>query len=398
MKSFLIFLFLSLLIAPPSAFPAKTEQEARGLWVECEGTEKTLSSRVKIDQLIERAASSGFNLLFVQIYRHDRAWFNSRFADTTPYRRIVKDEQIDPLSYLIQKADQAGLEVHAWMNMFRIGKDRKAPVIKRLGAGAVTRDGHGKSLLTYPSAKLPDGGYWLDPGDKRVQEYLRAVISEVIRKYPGIDGVHLDFTRYPYNSPYAGSLWAKRNDLGYGRESVRRFKEWTGLDPLKMELTRSNCQAWDNWRRYQLNSFVESVYGTVGKLNPKLKVSVAVVAWPDRAYLSSFQDWRRWLEEGSVDFVGVMNYSTDSRLARYLTWGALAAQKQRQAYIGLGAYLLSNDPKELLEQISDCRKAGAPGIVLFSYDSLCQTPQVFPALKKGLFRRPAAVPAMPWKE
>jgi len=70
-----------------------------------------------------------------------------------------------------------------------------------------------------------------------------------------------------------------------------------------MELTRSNCQAWDNWRRHQVNTFVEGVYGLVRQLNPSLDFSVAVIAWADRAYLSSFQDWRRWLDEGSVDLL-----------------------------------------------------------------------------------------------
>ncbi|MEA1929064.1 MAG: family 10 glycosylhydrolase, partial [Candidatus Auribacterota bacterium] len=379
--------------------PAETtSREARGLWVECEGSQETLSSRDRIDQMIRRAKDSRFNTLFIQVYRHDRAWYNSRYADTAPYRKIIKKSHIDPLAYIIQEASKVGLKVHAWLNMFRIGKDIKSPIVRRFGEDIITRDGKGKSLLRYKQDALPDGGYWLDPGDEKVTLYLKNIIAEVARQYPGLDGIHLDFTRYPFNSPYAGSRWAHRNGLGYGKESVKRFQKWTGLDPLTMELTRSNCQAWDNWRRHQINSFVESAYGLVCRLNSALDFSVAVVAWADRAYLSSFQDWRRWLNDGSVDFVAPMNYGTDPRMARYLTWTALAARGERQVYIGLGEYLLGNKPNILLEEIKDCRKAGADGIVFFSYDSMCKTPEVFKILRDGVFKRKATVPDMTWKK
>jgi len=399
----LIKVLLSLLIGiclpgPVSCLAETPMVETRGLWVECEGSQDTLSTKAKIDQLIQRARRYGFNTLYVQVYRHDRAWYNSRYADTAPYRDIVKREKIDPLAYLIQQAHQAGLKVHAWLNCFRIGKDRRAPILRRFGDDIITRDGKGVSLLKYKTSDLPDGGYWLDPGDKNVILYLRNIIAEVARKYTGLDGIHLDYARYPFNSPYAGSRWANRNDLGYGKESVRRFKEWTGVDPLTMKLTRSNCQAWDNWRRHQLNSFIEGAYGLVRQINPSLDFSIAVIAWADRAYLSSFQDWRRWLDEGSVYYVAIMNYGTDSRMARYLTGTAIAARGERQVFIGLGQYLLGTKPEALLQQIADCRQAGADGIVLFSYDSICKNPDVLKIIKENAFQKPAGIPEMEWKK
>ncbi len=390
----LLGLFFSLL--PPRA-PAAAE--ARGFWVECEGSNSTLSTRAKIDELVRHARRANVNLLYVQVYRHDRAWFDSRLADASPYREIVAGQKIDPLRYLIEQAGAAGIEVHAWMNMFRIGKDRSAPALRQLGAGAAMRDGSGKSLLDYKPADLPDGGIWLDPGDPQVARYLLGVIRELVEKYPGIRGVHLDYIRYPHKVPEAGSFWAKRADYGYGLESVRRFREWTGLDPLTMELSRENCQAWDNWRRYQVNSFVESAGSLLRTLDPALTLSVAVVGWADRAYLSSFQDWRRWLEEGLVDVAAVMNYSTDSRVARYVTRAAAqAALGRRQVYVGLGEYLLGSRRQELFRQLDDARAAGAAGIVFFSYDSMLKNPSIFELLGRSRFTPPVPVPAMPWKK
>ena len=379
------------------AFSTAQVEQARGLWVESEGVRQTLSSRVRIDEMIERARSCGFNCLFVQVYRHDRAWFNSSIADRSPYLEFVKREKVDLLEYVIRRAHAADLEVHAWVNVFRIGLDRGAPVLKKLGKEAVTRDGKNVSLLEYAPAQLPDGGYWLDPGDRGVQAYLLQVVSELVERYPGLDGIHLDFIRYPYSFPYAGSFWANRNDLGYGSASVNRFREWTGLNPLDMELTRENCQAWDDWRRYQVNNFVYAVARTVLALNPKTKVSAAGMAWADRAYQTSFQDWRRWLEEGAVDFVATMNYTLDRRLAGYLTRTALAAQGRRQVYIGLGAYLLVDRPEVLIGQMEDCVEAGAPGVIIFSYDSIAPETGILERIKAEPFRRPARLPSMPWR-
>lgn len=347
--------------------------------------------------MISNARAGGFNCIFVQVYRHDRSWFNSSIADRTPYLEFVKEEKVDPLDYIIRRARAAGLEVHAWANVYRIGRNRKTPALLELGKEAVTRDGRGVSLLDYEPSRLPDGGYWLDPGDRRVQAYLLRVIAELAERYPGLDGIHLDFVRYPYLFPYAGSFWANRNDLGYGTASVERFREWTGLDPLTMELTRENCQAWDDWRRFQVNSFVHAVNRTVRGVNPGLKVSAAGMAWADRAYQSSFQDWRRWLDEGAVDFVATMNYTPDRRLAGYLTRTATGARGTRHVYVGLGAYLLSDRPDVLVGQVEDAVAAGAQGVVLFSYDTMLGDPGIFKKLKDGPFRRPARVPAMPWR-
>jgi len=397
-KKFLL-LGVSIFLYGAFAFPAPLPPvpEARALWVECEGSQETMSSRKKIDAMVARAKSSGFNILFVQVYRHDRAWFNSSYADAAPYRLALQKEKIDPLAYVLAKAHAAGLEVHAWVNIFRIGKNLQTPILRRLGKNAVTADGEGRSLLRSPPEDLPDGGYWLEPADQSVRVHLFRLIEELVRRYPSLDGIQLDFIRYPYNAPYAGSLWAQRKDFGYGKAAVERYKAETGLNPLSMALTRENCQAWDDWRRRQVTDLVRDIAALAKKAKPALKLSAAAVSYLDRAYLSAYQDWRGWLEEGIVDFIAVMNYSTDSRLTRYLTRASVAAQNHRQVYIGLGAYLLLDRPATLLEQIGDCRNAGAPGIALFSYDAMMTAPRIFDLIRAKAFGRPAAVPAMPWK-
>lgn len=362
---FIVFLFFG--------FSIVSAQEVRGIWVECEGLNNTLSSQQKIQELIQVCKDTGIDTIFLQVYRHNRSWYNSGLADPTPYKNC----KFDPLDYTIQEAHKYGIKVHAWMNMFRIGRVLDVPIVKKLGRDIITRDGSGRSLLDYPLAKLPDGGYWLDPGDTDVKRYLLAVIEEVLQKYPGLDGVHLDFVRYPYIEITPGAQFSNRKDFGYGKVSVDRFKAKYGYSPLGMDLTnRERTLQWDNWRRGQVTGFVSDVYKLSKRINPKVRVSCAVQPWTDRAYMVSYQDWPSWLEANIVDFVVIMNYSIDTRLVRYLSETAISLRGS-PVYIGLGAYLLVDSPERLYHQIKDCQELKAKGIVLFSYDALLKNKSIF---------------------
>jgi uncharacterized lipoprotein YddW (UPF0748 family) len=147
-----------------------------GIWAECEGVNATLSSRDKIAEMFNRLDAAGFNTVLLQVYRHNRAWYRSSVADATPYRDFYTREKMCPLEYAIRLAHQRGMEIHAWVNMFRLGNDASSMVIKELGSDAVTRDNAGRSMLYCRKEYLPDGGYWLDPGDPAVRAYLISVI------------------------------------------------------------------------------------------------------------------------------------------------------------------------------------------------------------------------------
>lgn len=346
-----------------------------GLWVECEGSLSTLSSKSSINTMLADAQAMGIKDLFIQVHRGNRAWFDSTYADSAPYRKIVEKEGIDPVRYIIDAAKEKNMRVHLWVNCFRIKKNLDAPIVKRLGTKIFTRDGKKRLILDYPVQDLPDGGYWLDAGDLDVQDYLVNLIVEAIEKYPDADGVHLDFVRYPYRVPfYPGSQWASGYGFGYGIDSVNRFQAQTGLDPFTMELTRENAQLWDSWRRDQVTAYVSKVY-TACKSRGK-KLSTAGICWADRAYLSAFQDWRRWLEDGIVDFVSSMNYTTDRRFARYISRVAVGSKANSKAYIGLAGYLLTAQPDNLAAQIDDALELGADGIIIFSYDAIKPYPQI----------------------
>jgi uncharacterized lipoprotein YddW (UPF0748 family) len=267
------------------------------------------------------------------------------------------------------------------MNLFNLGKRREGPVQARLGQAAFTRDNRGRSLLDYDFSRPPGDegkwvmldtpGYWLDPGDSQVQAALTALVEELVSRYPTLDGVHFDYIRYPYGIPTVpGSRYSNGLDFGYGERSVARFQAETGFSAFAAKDDPSVAQRWDDWRREQLGRFLRHVRGQLRRLKRDLALSAALLAWPDRAYLSAYQDWRLWLEEGLLDQGIVMNYTRDGRLAHYLTRQAVAFRGRSKLFVGLGAYALLDQPDLLAQQIRDARQQGADGVVLFSYDNL----------------------------
>ncbi len=362
-----------------------------GLWVEAEGSNQTLDDLGRLEAMVLTAAKVGFTHLYLQVYRGGRSWYASSLADDEPYRRAVTRQGYDPLQFTLGLAHAKGLRVHAWMNLFNLGKHRDGPIQARLGPTAVTRDNHGRSLLDYDNSRPPGNerervmldtpGYWLDPGDPQVQAALAALMQELVSRYPALDGIHLDYIRYPYAVPMVpGSRYSNGLDFGYGERSVERFRAETGLSLSAAKNDPAVAQRWDDWRRDQLRQFLRRVRATLKRQRHNLVLSAALLAWPERAYLSAYQDWRQWLEEGLLDHGIVMNYTRDSRLARYLSREAVAFRGRSRLFVGLGAYALLDQPDILAQQIRDARRQGADGIVLFSYDNLLKRDQLLDRL------------------
>ena len=347
----------------------------RGIWAECEGVNATLSSRAKIEELFARCEKAGVNTVFLQVYRGNKAWYRSDIADASPYQDFYSREKICPLRLAIDLAHKKGMQVHAWINIFRVWGDRDAKIIRKLGRDAVTRDSRGRSLCDYSKAALPDSGYWLDPGDPKVRKYLISIIKEILERYPDIDGIHLDYVRYPFDEK--GGV-----DFGYAQRSVASFQKAHGFAPTRC--SSSQRLVWDGWRRDQVTEFVKEA-GAVTTARGK-KLSAAVVPDEEKCQRLTFQDWPLWVRTGLVNFVVPMNYSDRRRAVRKNTERSLrAAGTSEKVFIGLGAYKLLDSPGDLLAQIEDCRTLGVPGVVLFSYDNMTKRPELFPLLGKKAF-------------
>ena len=391
----------------------------RGLWVLCEGSRRVLEDPARIEQLIEDAQALEVTDLFVQVYRGGRAWFASELADDAPYQAILDAGSADPLALLIAQAHGAGLRVHAWVNVLSLSRNRQAPILQELGAGAIHVDRRGRSILDYPEdleLPLTDHGWYrvgtpgiyLDPGAPGVSVRLVAVFRELVLRYPKLDGLHLDYIRHPGVLPFVpGSRFGVGLDFGYGEASRLRFRRETGVrgpyadeaapDPSRLV----NANRWDAWRRDKVTELVAQIGEATSKTNPQLRLSAAVISYLDRAYLSLAQDWRRWLEDGLIDFAVPMVYSKDDRLLRYQVEAFASGSQSQRIWAGVGVWLFDNDPERASVQLAIVRRAKLGGDALFSYDAIydanaaAPAPNLFSVIANGSRNTaPSAVPSV----
>ncbi len=357
----IILLFLCLLFSTsargemPSFFVEQGKGTVRGLFVTAFGKPSIYSSSSEIHRLINFAKKSQIKILFVQIYQANLAWFPSIVGDSFPYKSAVKAVGEDPVALLVKEAHQEGIEVHAWINLLSFGGNQNALLLKKYGPEILTRNV--KEKKTIEDYKI-DGQYFLEPGDPRVRKELSDLIWEILQVYPTIDGLQFDYIRYPDMDPH----------YGYTAINVERFKKATGLPKID-----DASKEWQEWKRNQVTELLKELIHKARIIRPKIQVSTTGCMPYSRALYEAFQDWPMWLNKGIVDFVTVMNYSTDTEeYGRWITQIKTNVTDFSKVNIALGAYKPETSLKIFQKEFNTCETSGVGACVVFYYSSLLQ--------------------------
>ncbi|MDZ4122279.1 MAG: family 10 glycosylhydrolase, partial [Candidatus Cloacimonadaceae bacterium] len=171
--------------------------EVRALWV----MPWSLTSRAKIDSVIENAVLSGYNELLLEVrYRSDALYTpnnrSSRYYNPEPRSYILADNGFDPLAYAIKRGHEANLQVQAWVVVFNATPlDRELiqkNYIFKNHPDWITYDNTGQRMRNSDQF-----GYYIDPAIPEVREHLFEVFCDIVDGYPELDGLHLDYIRYP---------------------------------------------------------------------------------------------------------------------------------------------------------------------------------------------------------
>ncbi len=383
----------------------------RGLWV----LRSSLVSPQSIAGLVRTARASGFNTLFVQVRGRGEAFYQSAI-DPRADELAAQPLSFDPLAEAIAAAHAAEMRVHAWVNVSLVSsaaqlpEDRAHVVYRHPDWLMVPRaivqelksiDGHSPAYAGKISrwARGDNGrveGLYLSPILPDAADYTESVVAELAARY-ALDGVHLDYLRYP------------NTDFDYSRYAVAAFRAEiaAAIPPAVKAALDKRAEidpfaypdglpdAWTQFRRARLSSLAMRLRSVVKKARPGAMVSAAVVPDADEAFAIRLQDWRTWAETGILDAVCPMAYSTEAGTFAQQVAAARAIAGTRQVWAGIGAWRLS--PRQTIEHIGLARKAGAAGLLLFSYDSLTGPSQTRPdyldEVSRGAFQLSATAAA-----
>jgi len=387
--------FICALLVSAPVFAEDVKTEFRGLWI----VRHDLATPQQVVRAVADAGRFGFNAILVQVRGRGDALYHSRLV---PRSELLAEaaQDFDPLRLTIQEARRVGVEVHAWVNVFltwhptsRRPASPKHLLLRRPEWFMVSSDG-----IDMGRPDLPDliqrgvEGRYLSPGVPEVRAHLAAVVEELLLNYD-LDGVHLDYVRFP-NKHYDYNLMART-----GFVSRYRFDPLSvgagALEERASDSASVRSRLWEAWRAEQVTATVKILHETVIAAKPRVRLSAAVKPDPAVAYRQYGQDWVRWVNGGLVDFVVPMFYvgTTDEVSGQVLA--AVGYVREGHLYAGLGAYNQSG--YETLSQIESVRRIGVPGLVIYSYASLVDGAGFGSLLRASLFAEAAVVPPMEWK-
>ena len=387
-------------VVPSESLPGPM-REFRGVWAATVAnidwpSRSGLTTQQQQDELVammDRAERQGFNAVVFQVRPVADALYASDLEPWSEYltgrEGVAPEPFYDPLGFAIELAHARGLELHAWINPYRAGHPAST------GAHASSHISR-----TRPDLVRRYGDYlWLDPGEPDAVAHSLAVIEDLVRRYD-LDGIHLDDYFYPYPVQKSG------RDVPFpDADSYRRAQE------------AGETLGRDDWRRQNVDRFIEQLYDLVKAEKPHVKVGISPFGiWrpgnPEGVtgfdqYARLYADARKWQQEGWLDYLAPQLYwAIDSRgqsFPKLLGWWAEQNTAGRHLWPGLyDSRLLPDvggyDLEEIPSQVDLVREnAVATGTVHFSEKALrAENGPLGDVLATGLYAERALVPASPW--
>jgi uncharacterized lipoprotein YddW (UPF0748 family) len=298
----------------------------------------------------------GVHGVLVQVYSSHQALYPSTFLPN----------EYDELTPLIKIGKETGIEVHAWM--WTMPNNNPDYIENHPNWYVVNRNG--EPANTHPAYV----GYYrfMCPNNPEVQEFLRRNVRE-LASFEGLSGVHLDYIRMP-DVILAEGLQPQYNivqdkeypqyDYCYCETCRHKFKEQTGLEPLKDIAYPPTHELWRQFRYDSVTHLVNDILAPEIK-NAGLTASAAV--FPN--WESVRQQWSQW----NLDAYFPMLYNNfynagPDWIGEHLKREISALKNPAPVYAGL--FVPALNPSALQEAILIASESNAQGFALFSFNSI----------------------------
>jgi len=356
-----------------------TDDEFRGVWVTTVinldfPTSQGISAQAmkrEIDSIVARTVEMGLNAIIFQVRPTGDAFYQSNIFPWSHWlsgTQGVPIPDFDPLAYWIEKSHANGLELHAWINPYRIihtitnSSDpntlaQNHPVRLRPELAVGWTDTNGRS------------GLFLDPGLPDSRQLIIDGIEDLIRNY-NVDGIHFDDYFYP--------------DTNF--DDAATFARYGGNMNLH------------DWRRENVNTLIRDIQTKISSLNEELRRDVVwgispTAIWKNgsthplgvpttrgmESYHSLYADTRLWVTEGWVDYImpqiyWYIGFEIADFEAVLNWWIDLCKDSDVRLYIGHAAWREEDDHQsprwrgEMIRQLEMLAKSDVvQGSVFFRY-------------------------------
>lgn len=355
----------------PTAYIVSPKREMRGIWVSTVNnidwpSQPGLSAaqlKREVGAILDNVERMGLNTVFLQVRPASDAIYMSRIEPWSVYltgRQGVNASSsgFDALHYWIDEAHRRGIELHAWINPFRVSQR----VDMECSPLHVSRR-HPEWIIAY------GGKQYLDPGRPEARAYLLDVTRDILTRYD-IDGIHFDDYFYPY--PVRDEVFD--DSLSFARNN-----------PQHLLLAE--------WRRGNVDDVIRSVGALVKSVKPWAAFGVSPFGvWRNKDVDARGSDTRagitnydvlyanvtKWVEQRWVDYIVPQIYWESGHPAANFDvlsrWWAGLPHRGVHFFVGHAVFKINTGTKswdngmEMPAQIEKVRAtAGLEGSVFFSY-------------------------------
>ena len=278
--------------------PVKAEMPFRGAWIATVANIDWPSSsavgvpdrqRDEMTAMLDSLQSIGINAVIFQVRPTSDALYYSELEPWSHWLTGMQgywqqrngllwdvEDFYDPLEFVTTEAHDRGMEVHAWLNPYRV-------TIKSMDTAKFVSN---HIMRRHPEWFWEYGGQWyFEPGLDETREWICMVVEDIVCRYD-IDAIHMDDYFYPYPLP--------RQPLP--------DKDCFEISPRGFTDIRE-------WRRNNVNMAIKQISETVHRTKPWVQFGI-----------SPFGVWRNNTRDsiGSATAAGLTNY--DNLYADVLLW------------------------------------------------------------------------------
>ena len=263
----------------------------------------------------------GMNTMIYQVRPMNDATYPSEYSPWSSYLiKTTTDPGWDPLEWIIEEAHSRGIELHAWMNPYRLTSATTS-------AHGMTKEQFAATIPSYNIASNPaniykyyasstTSGFALNPGLPAVREFINNVVEELVTNY-NLDAIHMDdYFYYKFDSASGGSSDNRLDDADY-----QTFLAYQGSFP-------NTSAGIADWRREQTSLLVQGISNVIKNYNEENDTAIQFGISPTGIYRNGtgtvesgsntagqehyqsylYADSKRWIESNWLDYIMPQTY------------------------------------------------------------------------------------------
>lgn len=212
--------------------------------------------KAELTNLLDQLAASNINAVCFQVRGRSDAYYKSNYE---PWAKeltntLGQDPGYDPLKFAIEEAHKRGMELHAWINPFRVSTTTNNRLTEN-DINSLYKAPTGKTKLQWSWVLAYNNGSFtgqiIDPGVPDAREYVVNVLMDIVTHYD-IDGVVMDDYFYAYG----------------GTTTEDQTSQDTYYDANKVVDMDGDGDKLDDWRRSNVDAVIADFSSKVRAAKP----------------------------------------------------------------------------------------------------------------------------------